>query len=340
LRVNHQAWSVRFTNESGIDAGGLYRDSLAQCCTELQSNVLPLFIPCPNARAGVGITLDKYIPNRACTSDNYFAMYVFVGILMGVAIRTNTSLSMDLPSMVWKPLVGMELEEGDLTAVDEICVTAMAAILDDKTLAEKGVDAENFVDLYGFTFTYSSSDETVVELVENGKNIPVTWETRHLYSKLVKEFRLHEVQLQVQAIRKGLVSVIPARFLSLLTWKELELEVCGLSEIDIPLLKQNTVYVGCTSTDQHIKFFWNVLEKFTQLERAQFLRFTWGRSRLPPPAKFTEKMKIDSSNISPTHLPHAHTCFFSLELPKYPNEDMMREKLLKAITMCRSFMMT
>jgi hypothetical protein len=86
------------------------------------------------------------------------------------------------------------------------------------------------------------------------------------------------------------------------------LEVCGSPEIDVQLLKQNTKYTGCNANDPHIKYFWQVLEAFSQTERAQFLRFAWGRSRLPPASKFTEKMKIDSSNITVAHLPRAHTC--------------------------------
>ena len=33
------------------------------------------------------------------------------------------------------------------------------------------------------------------------------------------DFRLHELSAPVRAIRSGLTAVIPARFLSLLTWK-------------------------------------------------------------------------------------------------------------------------
>jgi hypothetical protein len=150
--------------------------------------------------------------------------------------------------------VGTDLEEGDLGAVDELCINAMNAILDDTALKEKGVDADTFEELYGFTFTYSSSDESIVELKEGGKNIPVTWALRAEYARLVKAFRLHEVSSQVAAIRRGLISIIPARFLALLTWKELELEVCGSPEIDVALLKQNTTYTGCSSTDVHIKY--------------------------------------------------------------------------------------
>jgi hypothetical protein len=84
---------------------------------------------------------------------------------------------------------------------------------------------------YGLDFTYSSADGTAVELKENGADYPVTWNHRHEYARLVLEFRLHELTTQVRAIRAGLISIIPARFLSLLTWKELELEVCGSPEV-------------------------------------------------------------------------------------------------------------
>jgi len=52
-----------------------------------------------------------------------------------------------------------------------------------------------------------------------------------------------------------------------------------------------------------------VLEDFSQLELSQFLRFVWGRSRLPVASKFREKMKIDSTNSSAEHLPKSHTWY-------------------------------
>lgn len=183
------------------------------------------------------MTLDKYIPNRACCGDAYTALYEFVGRLMGVAIRSENPLSLDLASLVWKPLVGTPLDIHDLQATDELCVGAMRALLDDKALAEKGVNHDNFEDIYGFSFTYASSDGSVVDLVPDGSHMPVRWQDRHEYARLVIDFRLRELAPQIAAIRRGLLQVIPARGLALLTWKELELEVCGNPEIDVQLLK-------------------------------------------------------------------------------------------------------
>jgi hypothetical protein len=262
-------------------------------------------------------------------------MYTFIGKLMGVAIRTKSFLELDLPSLVWKPLVGQGFDGSDLAAVDQMMDSAMKALVDDHGHLEKGVTAENFVDSYEIKFTYPTSDEKVVELIPGGANINVTWERRSEYVSLVREMRLKESLSQIQAIRAGLITVIPARFLSLLTWKELELEVCGSPDIDVELLKQHTSYTGCNALDAHILAFWSVLTAFNHTERAQFLRFVWGRSRLPPASKFKNRFTIDSSaRRSPDSLPTSHTCSFVLELPRYPSVAIVRQKLLQAICLC------
>jgi len=49
-------------------------------------------------------------------------MYAFVGKLMGMAIRGGHMLNLDLPSMLWKPLVGQVVTLNDLR-VGVPCVT-------------------------------------------------------------------------------------------------------------------------------------------------------------------------------------------------------------------------
>jgi hypothetical protein len=164
-----------------------------------------------------------------------------------------------------------------------------------------------------------------------------SWTNRAEYVRLVLDFRLSEFAAPVRALRAGITSVIPARFLSLLTWKELETEACGQAEIDIEVLKANTVYSGCSPHDVHIKLFWTVLTSFSNDERARYLRFVWGRSRLPAGSKFSDKMRIDSTSNDITHLPQAHTCFFSIELPRVSGfACLLRASLRPAISASRS----
>lgn len=123
------------------------------------------------------------------------------------------------------------------------------------------------------------------------------------------------------------------------TWDQLEEHVCGKAEVDIDLLQRMTEYSSCSSTDEHIRYFWQTLREFGPEERSALLRFTWGRSRLPLTASgFQQNFKLQSFNKSPpdAYYPVAHTCFFSLELPRYSSLQIMKDKLRYAIFNCEA----
>lgn len=61
-----------------------------------------------------------------------------------------------------------------------------------------------------------------------------------------------------------MATIIPIQLLSLFTWQELELNVCGKNKIDIQLLRENTRYQsGFSDEDEHIQMLWRTLESFT-----------------------------------------------------------------------------
>jgi hypothetical protein len=151
------------------------------------------------------------------------------------------------------------------------------------------------------------------------------------------ETRLHESDQQVRAIRKGLHSVVPPNMLSLFSWYDLELMVCGNPHVDLKVLRKHTIYKNCSANSPLIKNMWRVLESFNEEERQMFLRFVWGRSRLPvSDADWTREFTIHALRAGDDKLPIAHTCFFSLEMPNYSSYEVMRKKLLFAIVNCQA----
>ena len=50
---------------------------------------------------------------------------VFSGMLLGIAIRTGSPLSLNLAEPMWKQLAGLPLSVSDLTEVDKDCVPGM-----------------------------------------------------------------------------------------------------------------------------------------------------------------------------------------------------------------------
>ena len=86
---------------------------------------------------------------------------------------------------------------------------------------------------------------------------------------------------------------VPSTIISLLRWDELERLVCGEAVVDNELLKSATEYSGFSPNDSAVIHLWQVLEDFSQEDRRAFLKFTWGRTRLPLTlAGFKQRMKV------------------------------------------------
>jgi len=328
-RKNQQLFQVNFLGEGSIDVGGPYRECMSNLCADLMSHTTPLFIECPNRKNDVGLNREKWVINPGSTSSLHLSMYEFVGILMGVALRTGETLNIDLPSLLWKQLLGEKVTLADLEAIDKLCVQALSHLQD--------ASREKFDSLSVDKFTTLLSNGKEVEVKPNGRSIPVLYENRYEFVDLNVSTRLHESDQQVRAIRKGLNSIVPANMLSLFSSFDLEMLVCGNPEIDVDLLRKHTHYQGISAHTPLVKNMWRVLDSFNTHERQMFIRFVWGRSRLPlTESDWTQQFTLHALRAGDDKLPIAHTCFFSLELPMYSTYKIMRQKLLFAIFNCQA----
>jgi len=261
-----------------------------------------------------------------------------LGVIMGCSIRTKNFLNLDLPSIVWKQLVDVPITRKDLENIDRYLIQCLDDVIN---LHKKGIDDSNFNDIIQEKFVTCLSDGSEVELLNGGKSMMVTFAKRVEWAELVEKIRLNESKKQAEALRKGLCLIVPEGLLNLLTWRELETLVCGKPILDIDLLRTNTIYRGCSETDSVVEYFWKALTEYSPEERSMYLRFVWGRSRLPLTSKdFPMKHQIEilkkASADPDMMLPVAHTCFFSIELPKYSSYELLRDKLKYAITNCQA----
>ena len=289
------------------------------------SDATPLFLPSPNRVNSVGLNREKYIINPAATSPLALEMFTFVGALFGIALRTKYTLPLDLPSLVWKQVLGEPVDHFDLEGVDHLCLQALEVF-------KKATRAE-FEDMTGETFTTILSDGTRVDLVEGGAAVPVTFANKDKFVELVVKTRLAESTAQARAMRKGFNEVVPLGMLSLFSWREVERLVCGNPVVDVEALKRHTTYNGGLSgTSPVVVMLFQALKSFTNEERQLFLRFVWGRNRLPAQdGDWTQHFVINtlssSSNTAEANdrmLPVAHTCFFTLDLPNYSSYVLTR----------------
>ena len=306
---------VTFRGEEGLDWGGVYRETLTRATADLFAPYFSLNIPCPNRVHGQVDNADRFLPNPSSTNPSSLGQLEFVGKLMGVALRTKNYLEFQYAPIVWKLLVGQIPTESDVTMIDTTTMEHIERIRswEDATTFHALHDDEDVF------FTVKSADGTMVEVIESGSTIQLTFENRKYYAKKAIEVRLREFDVQCRAILRGLTSVVPQRALQLFTGAELEILICGDSKIEVDQLKKHATYHGWTEKDEGAKRFWRAFEKLTYKERSGLVRFAWGRSRLPKeedwsthgsPFKLTKKNGGDAAGY-----PLAHTCFFQLKYP-------------------------
>jgi other hect domain ubiquitin protein ligase E3 len=221
-----------------------------------------------------------------------------------------------------------------LTHVDLSFVKFLSSLQEVKT-------SEDFEAAGGsdFNFTVTRTDQSSIELKENGANEQVSFESCQSYTTLALQARLHECTRQIAAIATGLHSIVPRSVFPVLTWDHLERLICGRPEIDLDLLKRHTELASSIdSSAPYIQWFWEVLEELSHEDRRKFIQFTWAQERLPADdAGFsrggkTTRMLIKPAFVPPgcspdQQFPRADTCFFNLELPAYSTKAIMRTRI-------------
>ena len=92
--------------------------------------------------------------------------------------------------------------------------------------------------------------------------------------------------------------------------------VCGESDWSVDHLRKHAgLRGGLTLSSPSVQHLWAALADMNREERELFLRFTWGRSRMPRGESTQHRFKVERMNTygdPDAHLPVAHTCFNAL----------------------------
>ena len=117
--------------------------------------------------------------------------------------------------------------------------------------------------------------------------------------------------------------------LSYLTPAAIEIRACGSKQLEVESLRAITTYQNCSEDHEIVQRFWRVFESFSYEERALYLKFVWGRNRLPIDTKNVRKHEVRLyTRMSETGFPKSHTCFFQLDIPFYRDDEICRKRLL------------
>ncbi|XP_076227161.1 HECT, UBA and WWE domain containing E3 ubiquitin protein ligase 1 isoform X5 [Nomia melanderi] len=332
-RRNADEWKNRFyivfEGEEGQDAGGLLREWYVIISREIFNPMYALFTVSPGDRVTYMINSSSHCnPNHLC-------YYKFVGRVIAKAIYDNKLLECYFTRSFYKHILGILVKHTDMESEDYSFYKGLVYLTE-----------HNIADL-GYELTFSTEVNEfgvndVRDLIPNGRNIVVTEETKLEYIRLVCQMKMTgAIRKQLNAFLEGFYDIIPKRLISIFNEQELELLISGLPNVDIEDLKANTEYHKYTATSLQIQWFWRALRGFDQADRAKFLQFVTGTSKVPLQGfaalegmNGVQKFQIHREDRSKDRLPSAHTCFNQLDLPVYETYDKLRTNLLKAIHEC------
>jgi len=174
---------------------------------------------------------------------------------------------------------------------------------------------------------------------------------RH-FVELVAHWRLFEgVRRDMEAVRRGLESVVDLKHLVLFTAEEMDELFCGCSDgvktWERPVLQQAIKPDhGYTHDSPPIRWLLDMLNSFDSDHQRKFLQFVTGSPKLPvggfrslnPP--LTVVKKSGGYGNSDDELPSAMTCYNYLKIPAYSSYEVFCERFRLALRFNYSFHLT
>ncbi|KAI9804681.1 MAG: hypothetical protein M1833_006756 [Piccolia ochrophora] len=318
--------SIRFNGEEGVDAGGVTREWFQVLSRQMFNPDYALFTP-------VAADRTTFHPNRLSgVNQEHFLFFKFIGRIIGKALYEGRVLDCHFSRAVYKRILGKPVSVKDMETLDLDYYKSLVWMLEN-----------DITDIITETFaveTEAFGETQVIDLKENGRNIPVTEENKHEYARLVVEYRLTgSVQEQLEHFLRGFHDIVPADLIAVFNEQELELLISGLPDIDIDDWKTNTELHNYSASSSQIQWFWRAVRSFDKEERAKLLQFVTGTSKVPLNG-FKElegmngfsRFNIHRDYGSKDRLPSSHTCFNQLDLPEYESYEALRQAVYTAMT--------
>lgn len=260
--------NIRFNGEEGVDAGGVTREWFQVLARGMFNPDWALWQP-------VAADRTTFHPNPLSWINGEHLLYFkFIGRIIGKALHEGRVLDCHFSRAVYKRLLGKEPNLKDLESMDLDYYKSLLWILENDITDVITEDFSVIEEQFG--------EEKVVDLIPNGRNIPVTEENKREYVNAQVRYRLTtSVKDQLEAFVRGFHDIIPAELIAIFDEQELELLISGLPEIDVDDWKAHTEYHNYTANSPQVIWFWRVVRNMSNEERAKLLQFVTGTSKVP-----------------------------------------------------------
>ncbi|KAJ2490772.1 hypothetical protein IWW37_002875 [Coemansia sp. RSA 2050] len=311
---------VRFVGEEGVDEGGVQKEFFQLIVRDVFSSKYGIF------KANDESQYHWFLPQANPTPDALEEMRL-TGQLIGLAVYNAVILDIHLPPALYKKLLGIQVDRNDLREVDPALYHGLTQLM--------LLSAEELESLER-TFEVEYDDMGLLrthELIPNGAQTMLTADNREMFIDSYVDFLFNSsCARQFAEFKAGFDRICNMSYVRFMRPQELELLVCGCSDLDFGALEGSTIYDGGYSRDaQVIKHFWRVVGEFSDELKRKLLFFATSSDRVPIGGLSKLHFVIAKNGGDSDRLPTSHTCFNVLLLPEYSTIDKLRERLLTAI---------
>ncbi|KAF9942873.1 hypothetical protein BGZ67_009967 [Mortierella alpina] len=261
--------------------------------------------------------------------------YELVGVLVGLALYNGVILGVRFPSVVYRKLLNWQV--GLDTFIESF--PALGHGLEQMLTWTDGDVYDVFMREFEISYEHLGQ-VTTIPLVPGGQDLPVTNANREEYVQAYIEHYVHtHIRQEFEAFQRGFEKICSGPALKLLRPEELELLLCGNSDLDMHDLEASCMYDdGYSANHTLIKEFWQIVhEEMTAGQHKQLLVFVTGSDRVPIRGLKDLMFVIQRNGPDSDRLPTALTCFSRLLLPEYADKDKLKERLVTAIENSHGF---
>ncbi|PWA53720.1 ubiquitin-protein ligase 4 [Artemisia annua] len=277
--------------------------------------------------------------------------FVLLGQIVAKALYDGRVLDLPFTKAFYKLVLGQELTVYDIQSFDPVLgktlIEFQALVERRKYLQSVGENSAVNLDLcfrdtkiedLHLDFTLPGYPDFILGSGPNKEMVNTT--NLGEYIELVVDATIKSgISKQMDAFKSGFNQVFPIDHLQIFTDEELERLLCGESETWNPnqLLELVKFDHGYTSSSPPILHFLEVIQEFDYEQQKAFVKFVTGAPRLPLGglASLNPKLTIVRKHCDKfvdADLPSVMTCANYLKLPPYSSKQIMKEKLLYAIT--------
>lgn len=188
--VKYGKLNIRFQGEEGVDAGGVTREWFQVLSRQMFNPDYALFVPVASDRT-------TFHPNKSSkVNEEHLDFFKFIGRIIGKALYEGRALDCHFSRAVYKRILGKSVSIKDMETLDLDYYKSLLWMLEN-----------DINEIITETFSVETDDfgvTNIVDLVDNGRNVPVTEDNKQEYVQLVVEYRLTgSVQAQLEKFLQG-----------------------------------------------------------------------------------------------------------------------------------------